>query len=754
MAGKKQEKDEKDLVLLGRYLETGSEEAFAQLFERYKNLVFKVCVDRLGDVYLAEDAMQTVFFLLSRKAELLLKKKADLSLWLVATSRHIADRIRRGEERRARRERVYAEMVSKREIVKDVVEDERGMWEHLEEAMKRLSQPSRSAILMHYIEGKSWEEVGKVLGCSASAARMKAGRGMEKLRKYLAKAGIGLTSAALVHFISPDAEAGVSEHLEKDVLDVCLGRREVPAHLKGVLDAVEKGMPAAKAVGTGGVLAQVGGWIAGVVVAVGLGVGAVLWGVSGGKASVSGKDVAAASGEVVGGVVGVGECTLVRGDVRKVVRLRDEVREGDVLEVARGVLAMKGKGGGFVAAAEGSKVKVLGEGTGGGLRVQLLAGRVEVEGEVELSGVGGGKAGAAGGRRMWEERGGRLVDVTGRYPTMLFLRDYRVVDLGTLGGGVKAYDMNGRGEVVGVCRYKEGMHERAFLWRDGGMEILRGLERVRSRAVGINNKGEVAGYMGKGGSEKGFLWRNGELRELPYRREWKLCVVNAIGGGGVIAGKAMRWSGHSFGVLWLPDGKVDESAIMGVLSISVCSVGGRDVIVGGELAREVRGGKGRGRLPVVVYGDGGRWHKEVMAIGGYAGGMVNYVTGRIAVGICVEKGGGVHACIWRDGRLVDISAMFGAGVGSSIAKGVNASGWVVGWYEEGKRRSLFLWRDGSLWDVAGMVSVGDGVVLERGRRITDAHWILVNGMLKGKRRAFLLVPRESSVGRKEVLRET
>ena len=58
-----------DFQLLRRYVESGSEEAFAQLVERYLDLVYSAALRQVGgDAQLAQDVVQTVFAALSRKA--------------------------------------------------------------------------------------------------------------------------------------------------------------------------------------------------------------------------------------------------------------------------------------------------------------------------------------------------------------------------------------------------------------------------------------------------------------------------------------------------------------------------------------------------------------------------------------------------------------------------------------------------------------------------------------------------------------
>ena len=60
--------DASDMDLLRDYSRLGSEAAFAQLARRYVDYVFSAAFRVLKDASLAEDATQTVFLLLSRRA--------------------------------------------------------------------------------------------------------------------------------------------------------------------------------------------------------------------------------------------------------------------------------------------------------------------------------------------------------------------------------------------------------------------------------------------------------------------------------------------------------------------------------------------------------------------------------------------------------------------------------------------------------------------------------------------------------------
>ena len=98
----------------------------------------------------------------------------------------------------------------------------------------------------------------------------------------------------------------------------------------------------------------------------------------------------------------------------------------------------------------------------------------------------------------------------------------KLTDLGTLGGpGSDAFAINDRGQVVGqadtTAKSKSGYTKgwpitHAFLWQAGKMRDLGALGGEFSRALAINERGQV---IGQASTRTGpFLWSNGRTRAL------------------------------------------------------------------------------------------------------------------------------------------------------------------------------------------------------------------------------------------------
>src|SRR6476660_7423148 len=94
-----------DAELLRRYAEEQSESAFAELIQQNVDLVYSSALRVLGNnVHQAQDVTQQVFAEIARQARHLMKHPAIVG-WLYTTTRRMALRVVRTEQRRKTRER-------------------------------------------------------------------------------------------------------------------------------------------------------------------------------------------------------------------------------------------------------------------------------------------------------------------------------------------------------------------------------------------------------------------------------------------------------------------------------------------------------------------------------------------------------------------------------------------------------------------------------------------------------------------------
>jgi RNA polymerase sigma factor (sigma-70 family) len=186
---------------LREYAETGSPEAFAQLVERYIDVVYSAALRQVRDPHMADDVTQTVFLALVRRAKAL-RRETVLGSWLMVATRFVALDLLRAERRRKRHESTAA-LHANREIHQDE------MWEkispELDAALAELASKDRRVIVLRYLEGRSMREVAAITGTTAAGARQRVHRAIGRLQQFFEARGISISAAAIGPLIASRA---------------------------------------------------------------------------------------------------------------------------------------------------------------------------------------------------------------------------------------------------------------------------------------------------------------------------------------------------------------------------------------------------------------------------------------------------------------------------------------------------------------------------------------------------------------------
>ncbi len=188
-----------DLELVREYALCQSEQAFKTLVSRYVNLVYSSAMRQVRDPHLAEEITQVTFIIFARKAQSL-GARTVLASWLHRTAVFVAADALKTQRRRIQREQ-EAHMHSEIESG-----DPGPVWELiaplLDNALVRLGEKDRQAVLLHFFQKKTFAEVGGALDMTEDTARRRTNRALEKLRKIFAKHGVDSTNAALAGAMS------------------------------------------------------------------------------------------------------------------------------------------------------------------------------------------------------------------------------------------------------------------------------------------------------------------------------------------------------------------------------------------------------------------------------------------------------------------------------------------------------------------------------------------------------------------------
>ena len=187
-----------DMRLVREFAAHLSESAFATLVSRHTNLVYSAALRQTRDPQLAEEVTQVVFIILARKAASL-GAKTILTGWLYRTAGYVSGSALKRELRRQHREQ---EAYMQSELDAQAGSTWKQLSPLLDEAMLRLGQTDRDALVLRFFEGRSLNEVGHALGASEEAAKKRVNRALDKLRNFFAKRGVSSTTAIIAETIS------------------------------------------------------------------------------------------------------------------------------------------------------------------------------------------------------------------------------------------------------------------------------------------------------------------------------------------------------------------------------------------------------------------------------------------------------------------------------------------------------------------------------------------------------------------------
>jgi RNA polymerase sigma factor (sigma-70 family) len=161
-------------------------------------MVYSAAWRQTGDADLAEEAAQAVFVLLTRKA-LHLRGGVIIAGWLYRTACLTARRALRDQTRRRIKDREAVEM--------RLTDSNNEVWSrlepHLDAALANLGEADRTAIVLRFLERRSFRDVAATLNLSEVASKKRVSRALEKLRIGLTRQGVTLGVSAIAAALLP-----------------------------------------------------------------------------------------------------------------------------------------------------------------------------------------------------------------------------------------------------------------------------------------------------------------------------------------------------------------------------------------------------------------------------------------------------------------------------------------------------------------------------------------------------------------------
>ena len=163
----------------------GDQAAFLELYERYREPIFRFAYRLLGSVEIAEDVTHDCFLSLIRKPENFRPERASLKTYLYAAARNLAMKHFRNQGREATMDEVTEEPEDspRRGPLRRLLDEE--LATKVRDAVFSLPPLQREALVLFEYEGLSLNEVAEIAGTDVGAIKARLYRAREGLRRIL-----------------------------------------------------------------------------------------------------------------------------------------------------------------------------------------------------------------------------------------------------------------------------------------------------------------------------------------------------------------------------------------------------------------------------------------------------------------------------------------------------------------------------------------------------------------------------------------
>ncbi len=186
--------------LLMAAVKNGDQRAFRTIFERYGKIVYRFLYRLLKDPSLAEEAVQEVFIKLYQSAQTYQPRGKLITFLYRIALNHSLNELRKREQKVQREslstlpEDRYRAPSLKEEVGPEEELRAVQLKEFIEKWLDELSQAQRAALLMHRVDGLSYNEIAEVLNTSLSSVKSLIHRAKKKLKDKLDKLELETTT--------------------------------------------------------------------------------------------------------------------------------------------------------------------------------------------------------------------------------------------------------------------------------------------------------------------------------------------------------------------------------------------------------------------------------------------------------------------------------------------------------------------------------------------------------------------------------
>lgn len=172
--------EERSLAMAAQRGDSG---AFRELYDAYREPIWTLVVYSIGDSLQAQDVLQTIFFKAFRGLRSF-RYQSSLFTWIYRIARNECRNYhrRRGaphvplEAILGSSDEIYTRPISDGHEVRKVI---------LQNAVKQLPLKMRDVVVLKYLEGLSYEEMSRVLGCAPGTVASRLNRALAELEERL-----------------------------------------------------------------------------------------------------------------------------------------------------------------------------------------------------------------------------------------------------------------------------------------------------------------------------------------------------------------------------------------------------------------------------------------------------------------------------------------------------------------------------------------------------------------------------------------
>jgi len=175
-----------DRQLLHRFVSVNDPDAFKVLIDRHGPMVLSVCRSVLSEQHDVEDAFQTTFVTLARRAGTI-KHSDTIAPWL----HRVALRVAHKSRLKARQDQAHARIRRDSGPARPMDPADRSVFPLLREEVSRLPDHYRLPVVLCYLEGKTNVQAAAQLNRPVGTIKGRLSRARQTLRDRLSRRGLG-----------------------------------------------------------------------------------------------------------------------------------------------------------------------------------------------------------------------------------------------------------------------------------------------------------------------------------------------------------------------------------------------------------------------------------------------------------------------------------------------------------------------------------------------------------------------------------